>query len=237
MGIQRGTGSRSDTTGSSGPKAGGGGEGGGTEGLRHRKGREGRGGQSRNPSSQSRNWVPPQSPGAELGGRADGHPGVGGNGGGTRPGVPQSPQFMALGRCAPLDGGRCPALSNAPICGCPEGWGPLKARGDGEGFGLGSGQRGPLWGEAVTALPRGHGGRVGSWKISFGGREVKPEPLRSQLCRPAELRGRAVALGVPGGTGGSGRLLLRLWGKRSSSDCFPPSVPAFSSRFAAWRSC
>lgn len=127
-GDPKGIGAGRDTTGSSGPKLGG--VGGAQRGLRHRKGRGGAKQKSFIPEQKwGRPLPPPQSPGAELGGRADAHPGGVGERRRepkTQPGVPQNPELTALGRCAPQDGdgvglgdggGGCPRLSDAPTWG------------------------------------------------------------------------------------------------------------------------
>lgn len=116
------------------PKAGGGR--GGTEGFKAPQ-RAG-GGQSRNPSSQSRSGavLSPPLKVLELSWEDGQTPTLGGWEGGerrrepkTQPGVPQNPELTALGRCAPQDGdgdgvglgdgggGGCPRLSDAPTWG------------------------------------------------------------------------------------------------------------------------
>lgn len=193
-GDPKGIGAGRDTTGSSGPKLGG--VGGAQRGLRHRKGRGG--GQSRNPSSQSRSGavLSPPLKVLELSWEDGQTPTLGGWEGGerrrepkTQPGVPQNPELTALGRCAPQDGdGDGVGLGDGGGGGARvyptrprgaftalQGRGLPNARGGGAGCGSGSG------------LPRG-ARRAERWKSLFGAVSEAGGAAGPPLCRPAELR-------------------------------------------------
>ena len=192
-GDPKGIGAGRDTTGSSGPKLGG--VGGAQRGLRHRKGRGGAKQKSFIPEQKwGRPLPPPQSPGAELGGRADAHPG-GVGGGGEEEGTQNptrsatEPRIDGVGTLRPpgwgwgwggiggWGGGGARVYPTRPrgAFTALQGRGLPNARGGGAGCGSGSG------------LPRG-ARRAERWKSLFGAVSEAGGAAGPPLCRPAELR-------------------------------------------------